>query len=573
MKNKKILVISLLAAFVLAGGGIVSYYWYEGAHYVKTEDARIATDAVSVSAKISGKIVSWDATEGDDVRQGQTLGRQDTELLAGSSAVSAKGLNQTGSVAIERAEIAAPVAGRILKSAVQEGQVVSAGQTLATIANMDEAYLSANIEETKIAKVTVGAEVDFTIDAYPGIKFQGRVESIGQATLSTFSVLSTQNSSGSFTKVTQVVPIKMRFSDEGQHQFLPGMSAKIKIHVGTPPDRQVLVKFAAVAPQIIQGEINVTGIIDFENSTNLNSQLSGTVASVAVVEGQLIKAGEIVLSLDKSELLIQLQQAQTNLTRSEEAANQAKIALDAAQKDLELDEQLFAAGAIAQKEIDLLTVNRDLAQSAFETQNAGVAASRAAIESIRISLAKADIKSPVDGIVASCGVSPGETVTPAVTLVSIISTIDNATLNVLVDESKINCLAAGQPATIESPAMPGQAIPGEIIFVSSVSVATGQFFPVKIKAADPEQALRAGMTATARIHITVNAPLAIPKTAIFVQNGRNYVYRDKDGKAEKVPVTIGLSGEQYTAIAGLELNQQVVSEGLANILEGDYIVP
>lgn len=231
MKNKKKIISLILGAMLIIAGSIFAYYWWEGKNYIATEDARIAADTVVISPQISGKITSWNVVEGQAVQAGQNLGWQDTSTISSSAAVSVKSLNQTGSTAISKAEITAPISGRVIKSSAQKGQTAGPGQTLAIIANTDNLFITANIEETKIAKVGIGAPVDFTIDAFPGTRFYGRVEEIGQATLSTFSIITMQSSSGSFTKVTQLVPIKIRFTNSGNLALLPGMSAEIRVHV------------------------------------------------------------------------------------------------------------------------------------------------------------------------------------------------------------------------------------------------------------------------------------------------------------------------------------------------------
>lgn len=231
MKDKKRLMTVILVILIVLGGGILFYYWYQGTNYVKTQDARIGADTVTVYPQISGRIVSWNVAEGEAVQAGQNLGWQDTSLISSSSAINVSSLNQTGSTTVSKAEITSPISGRVIKSAVIIGQTAASAQTLAVIANMDHLFITANIEETKIAKVAVGAPVDFTIDAFSGITLHGKVEEVGQATLSTFSIISMQSSSGSFTKVTQLVPIKIRFTNAENLPLIPGMSAEIKVHV------------------------------------------------------------------------------------------------------------------------------------------------------------------------------------------------------------------------------------------------------------------------------------------------------------------------------------------------------
>jgi len=231
MKNKKFVLMILIIGIFLVGGGIVMYYQYLNSHFVTTDDARISTAVVNVTPQIAGKITSWNISEGDYVKSGSSLGMQDTGSVASSAATSVDALTQVGSLVIGKGDIVAPISGKIIKSYVQVGQIVSPGQTLAVIANTDDFYVSANIEETKINKIQIGQQVDITIDSLDGKKFVGKVAEIGQATTSTFAVLPSQNTNGNFTKVIQVIPIKIRFPDASNLPIVPGMSVEVKIHI------------------------------------------------------------------------------------------------------------------------------------------------------------------------------------------------------------------------------------------------------------------------------------------------------------------------------------------------------
>ena len=90
-------------------------------------------------------------------------------------------------------------------------------------------YINANIEETKIVHIKKDQLVDISIDQLSGKKFTGKVDSIGQATASTFSLLDT-STSGTFTKVVQRIPVKITI-DPTDSKLLPGTNAVIKIHI------------------------------------------------------------------------------------------------------------------------------------------------------------------------------------------------------------------------------------------------------------------------------------------------------------------------------------------------------
>ncbi|EQB21857.1 secretion protein HlyD family protein [Dehalobacter sp. UNSWDHB] len=231
MKNQKIVIAVVVTLILMIGGGIAGYYWYEMTHYITTDDARISAYTANVSPIISGKITSWNVSEGEYVKAGAAIGWQDTNAMATSAGVNPSALNPVGSIMVSKAELTAPISGQIIKSSVRVGQLVGAGQPLAVIADTSDLFVDVNIDETEISKVKVGQLVDLTVDALPGKTFQGRVDEIGKATLSTFDILPMQSANGNFTKVTQRIPLKIRFPEINNLGLLPRMSVTAKIHI------------------------------------------------------------------------------------------------------------------------------------------------------------------------------------------------------------------------------------------------------------------------------------------------------------------------------------------------------
>jgi len=228
----------------LAGGAIVAvillivgWYWYEGAHYVTTDDSRIAANLVPISPEIPGKVIEWDVQEGDRVNAGDVLGRQDLGTLLNTGTINTSTLATIGSIAAEKASIKSPIAGQVIKSSAVVGEMASPGMVLAVVADTDSLYVQANIEETHIGHVKLGQHVDIDVDAYPGVTFPGVVETIGRATSSTFSLLPAQNSGGNYTKVTQIVPIKIHLIDTRNKSLLVGMNTSIRIYLDSTPQR------------------------------------------------------------------------------------------------------------------------------------------------------------------------------------------------------------------------------------------------------------------------------------------------------------------------------------------------
>ncbi|HVP18854.1 MAG TPA: HlyD family efflux transporter periplasmic adaptor subunit [Spirochaetia bacterium] len=229
--SRKTIIILVVAIAVVVLAGIIGYYWYEGYRYVSTDDARVAANVVSVNPEIAGKILEWRVKEGDVVQKDDVLGRQDLGAALTSGALNPQSLGAVAGVAAEKAVLRAPIAGQVILSTAVVGEMATPGMSLAVIADTDGLYISANIKEGDIARVKTGLPVDFWVDAFHGRLFHGRVETIGRATSSTFSLLPAQNGGGNYTKVIQVIPIKVSILDAGNARLMIGMNSYIKIHV------------------------------------------------------------------------------------------------------------------------------------------------------------------------------------------------------------------------------------------------------------------------------------------------------------------------------------------------------
>jgi multidrug resistance efflux pump len=232
--SRRTIIIAVLAVAALAVAGIVGYYAFEGARYVATDDARVAADMVSVSPEIPGKLLEWRVKEGDMVAKDDVLGRQDLGTALTSGALNPQAMGSVAGVAAEKAVLKAPIAGQVILSTAVVGEMAVPGMSLAMIADTGNLYVSANVKEGDIARVRIGQPVVLTVDAFRGRTFHGRVQTIGRATASTFSLLPAQNSGGNYTKVIQVIPIKVSILDQGNARLMVGMNATIRISVQSP---------------------------------------------------------------------------------------------------------------------------------------------------------------------------------------------------------------------------------------------------------------------------------------------------------------------------------------------------
>ena len=110
-------------------------------------------------------------------------------------------------------KITSPVDGYVTRKSVEAGNQIQPGQPMMSVVSLDDAYVIANIKETVLYLVKPGQKVDIKIDAYPGKKFRGKVESIMAGTGSSFTLFPPENASGNYIKVVQRVPVKIVFDN------------------------------------------------------------------------------------------------------------------------------------------------------------------------------------------------------------------------------------------------------------------------------------------------------------------------------------------------------------------------
>ena len=206
------LVILLIIAFVVA---IV--WWWNYRKYVSTIDANLDGGRVDVSARVMAPLSAVFKHEGDSVKRG--------ELLA-----------MLVSTATENYRIVSPVDGLIAKQWVVPGDLLQPGENIFTLNEGKELWVAVYLQETKFNEIRMGQSALFTLDAYPGLTFYGKIFYIGANAASEFSLIPPDNASGNYTKVAQRIPLRISIDRvEGKEKLkanlrlLSGMSANVKI--------------------------------------------------------------------------------------------------------------------------------------------------------------------------------------------------------------------------------------------------------------------------------------------------------------------------------------------------------
>ncbi len=130
--------------------------------------------------------------------------------------------------------IAAPVSGFVSKKSVEVGQFVEAGQPLLAVVADRDVWVVANFKETQLHRMHAGQTATVEVDAYPGLTFHARVDSIAAATGAKFALLPPDNATGNFVKVVQRIPVKLVLTDppDDAHPLRLGMNVVAIVDLG-----------------------------------------------------------------------------------------------------------------------------------------------------------------------------------------------------------------------------------------------------------------------------------------------------------------------------------------------------
>lgn len=206
MKIPKKIIYPVLIVLVIVSCSIGYYFYSTNVLYFKTDNAKITSKMYTITPVTNGKVIEWNVDVGDVVKKDQVLGRQ--QVLP---------------------YITSPINGTIVKNDVVKNETVSAATPLAIVADTDNMYVGVNIEETDIRKILVGQDVKITLDAYPDKTFKGKVTEIDNTTQTYFSGTSSLSTSGTYTKITQLVPVKVSIENNDNLPLTLGMNAIVKI--------------------------------------------------------------------------------------------------------------------------------------------------------------------------------------------------------------------------------------------------------------------------------------------------------------------------------------------------------
>lgn len=357
-------------------------------------------------------------------------------------------------------------------------------------------------------------------------------------------------------------------------------------------------KLAKVERGDLAKSVVATGKIEPLTKVEVKSKASGLVKSVLVDYGHTVRKGQVLAELDKEQLHAQLreqkaalQAAQASVASAQASVERGKV--DAANPDLPFleanlkrSQSLFDRGVISRTDLEnaekayQIALNRQLSaergvtvtRADVERARAEVARAQAAVERAEEDLRNSTIVSPMDGVVLSRDVEPGDAVSSILVLGSqatLVFTLgDTSQLYVKgkVDEADIGKIYESQPARITVESHKDMQFNGVVEKISPLGAEKDNVttFEVRVTITGDADVLRANMTANAEIILEEKSGLLlIPEAAVIYDKDRNASVEIPDSVSEtgkrKVPVKLGLSnGVKTEVVEGLAEDQQIV---------------
>ena len=269
--------------------------------------------------------------------------------------------------------------------------------------------------------------------------------------------------------------------------------------------------------------VTANGTIQPTRAINIGSELSGTVLKVNVDVNDQIKKGEVLVVLDTAKLRDQILRSKATLTAAQAKVAQTAATIKEAKATLgHLEEvaRLSAGKVPSQSELDTGRATLDRAVADDASARAGVNDALAALSTDQINLSKASIVAPVDGVVLTRTVDPGNAVAAslqAVTLFTVAADLSKLRLWVYVDEADVGSVKIGQDATFTVSAYLSRNYPARITRVGFGSTITDNVvtYLTYLDVDNADLSLRPGMTATATITATQRTDvLLVPNTAL-----------------------------------------------------------
>ena len=348
---------------------------------------------------------------------------------------------------------------------------------------------------------------------------------------------------------------------------------------GGKKEEKITFDTAAVAPANIMNSITATGTIEPVTSVTVGTQVSGIVSKLFVDYNSVVKKGQVIAELDKTNLMSQLNTAKTQLATAQSQLNYQTA-------NYKRYKTLFEKGLVAADDFD----NAKLSYTQAKEQ---VASAKEEVQRAQTNLGYATITSPIDGVVLSKSVEEGQTVAASFStpeLFTIAQDLTNMQVVADVDEADIGDVKEGERVSFTVDAYPDDTFEGEVKQVRQEATTTNNVvtYEVVISAPNADLKLKPGLTANVTIYTAERkGVLSVPSKAlrftpqketvgkmniVDVANAKNKVWTIEGNSIVAHKVNIGMTDGTNTQIVGGIAEGTKVITGL-NVMGGEEKMP
>lgn len=348
---------------------------------------------------------------------------------------------------------------------------------------------------------------------------------------------------------------------------------------GGKKEEKITFDTAAVAPANIMNSITATGTIEPVTSVTVGTQVSGIVSKLFVDYNSVVKKGQVIAELDKTNLMSQLNTAKTQLATAQSQLNYQTA-------NYKRYKTLFEKGLVAADDFD----NAKLSYTQAKEQ---VVSAKEEVQRAQTNLGYATITSPIDGVVLSKSVEEGQTVAASFStpeLFTIAQDLTNMQVVADVDEADIGDVKEGERVTFTVDAYPDDTFEGKVKQVRQEATTTNNVvtYEVVISAPNADLKLKPGLTANVTIYTAERkGVLSVPSKALrFIPqketvgkmkivdaaNAKNKVWTIEGNSIVAHKVNIGMTDGTNTQIVGGIAEGTKVITGL-NVMGGEEKMP
>jgi HlyD family secretion protein len=341
---------------------------------------------------------------------------------------------------------------------------------------------------------------------------------------------------------------------------------------GGARDEDSAYSWDAIGRGDIRETISASGEIRAKTQINIGTSVAGEIKAIHVKDGQGVKAGDLLVTIDQERLKQAMAQAQGALDAARQDASRLEAAMKRSVDSFPRYESLRQQGLMSDEDFRQQKLAKESAVLSYSSARANVAQSEANLKAMRDGLSKATLRAPITGRVTSLKAEKGETAIPGMSnlpgaTLMIISDMSEMQAEIKVNESEVVRTKVGQTAQVTVESLPGKLFQGSVIEVATGTEKTGtdaNLYKVKVVLHGRQEDLdnlRPGMSARAVILThEVKGVLRVPLQAVLEREGtledaqkqgllapasRNIVLAFKSGKAEERTVQVGIANTQF----------------------------